>query len=134
MNASYEQLLAPRLLDSRLKLHLILQFLIHPQLATTAAALSERLRENPWAVAEALAELAECQMLVCSAQQGKLDYRLSADLLHQTRLERLFEAFNDPSKRDQIHAHVHEANRERQYRILLASDERAVGQYTALVA
>jgi hypothetical protein len=134
MNASYEQLLAPRLLDSRLKLHLILQFLIHPQLVTTAAALSERLRENPWAIADALAELAECQMLTCNTQQGKLVYRLSADLLHRSRLERLFEDFNDPLKRDQIHAHVHEANRERQYHILLAGDERVVGQYTALVA
>jgi len=129
MKTSYEQLIAPRLLDSRLKLHLLLQFLIHSQLATTAATLSERLRENPWAVAEALAELAEQNLLMSAMCQGMLIYQLSSDIMYLAGFERLAEDFDDPLKRDQIHALVHAANWERQFRAWLAADERAVGQY-----
>src|SRR6266487_402151 len=103
MNTSYEQLIAPCLLDSRLKLHLLLQFLIHSQLATTATTLSERLRENPWAVAEALAELAEQNLLTSAMIQGLLIYRLGSDIMYLAGFERLVEDFNDPLKRDQIH-------------------------------
>ena len=127
MNTSYEQLIAPRLLDSRLKLHLLLQFLIHSQLATTAATLSERLRENPWAVAEALEELAEQHLLTSAINQGKMIYRLGSDILHRARLDCLAEDFNDPLKRDHIHALVHTAHWERQFHTWLATNERAVG-------
>jgi hypothetical protein len=133
MNHSYEQLIAPRLLDSRLKLHLMLQFLNHPQLVTSAVALSERLRENPWAVADALEELAASHLLANTAQLGTPFYRLGSDLLHYARLERLLEAFNDPHLRDRIHDLVADADRERQYFAMLA-DERTVGLPMALVA
>lgn len=134
MNTSYEQLIAPRLLDSPLKLHIVLQFLIHAQLATSAATLSDRLRENPWAVAEALAELAEQNLLASGVSQGKLIYRLGSDILHLARLALLLEDFNDPLKRDQIHALVRSANRERKFQSWLDGEERAVGQQLALVA
>jgi hypothetical protein len=129
MKTSYEQLIAPRLLDSRLKLHLLLQFLIHSQLATTAATLSERLRENPWAVAEALTELAEQNLLMSAMRQGMLIYQLSSDIMYLAGFERLAEDFDDPLKRDQIHALVRAANWERQFHAWLTADERAVGQY-----
>jgi hypothetical protein len=129
MKTSYEQLIAPRLLDSRLKLHLLLQFLIHSQLATTAATLSERLRENPWAVAEALTELAEQNLLMSAMYQGMLIYQLSSDIMYLAGFERLAEDFDDPLKRDQIHALVRAANWERQFHAWLTADERAVGQY-----
>ena len=128
MNTSYEQLIAPRLLDSRLKLHLLLQFLIHSQLATTASTLSERLRENPWAVAEALAELAEQNMLTSVTIQGLLMYRLGSDIMHLAGFKRLAEDFNDPLKRDLIHKLVQMAHCEREYCTWLTADELAVGQ------
>jgi hypothetical protein len=134
MNTSYEQLIAPRLLDSRLKLHIVLQFLIHAQLATSAATLSDRLRENPWAVAEALAELADQNLLASALSQGKLIYRLGFDRVHLARLALLLEDFNDPLKRDQIHALVRSANRERQFRACLANDDHLTGQQIALGA
>jgi hypothetical protein len=134
MNTSYEQLIAPRLLDSRLKLHLLLQFLIHSRLATTAATLSERLRENPWAVAEALAELAEQNLLTSAMIQGLLIYQLGSDIMHLAGFERLMEDFNDPQKRDQIHDLVHTAHWERQFHTWLATNERAVGQDMAQMA
>jgi hypothetical protein len=127
MNTSYEQLIAPRLLDSRLKLHLLLQFLIHSHLTTTAAMLSERLRENPWAVAEALAELAEQNLLTSAMIQGLLMYRLGSDIMHLAGFERLVEDFNDPLKRDQIHALVHTAYWERQFHAWFTADDRTVG-------
>jgi len=128
MNTSYEQLIAPRVLDSRLKLHLVLQFLIHSQLATTAAALSERLRENPWAVAEALEELAEQQLLTRAMNQGKLIYQVGSNLMYRARLDRLAEDFDDPHKRDHIHALVQAAHGERQFFTWLAAGERSAGQ------
>jgi hypothetical protein len=134
MNTSYEQLITPQLLDSRLKLHLVLQFLIHPQLATTATTLSERLRENPWAVAEALSELAEQHLLASVMHQGRPVYRLGSDVLHRAKLALLLEDFNDPQKRDHIHALVRAAHDERQYHSWLAGDERVVGQQMLLVA
>jgi hypothetical protein len=127
MNSSYEQLIAPRLLDSRLKLHLLLQFLIHSQLATTAATLSERLRENPWAVAEALAELAEQNLLMSATYQGRLIYQLSSDIMYLAGFERLAEDFDDPLQRDRIHALVRAANWERQLHTSHTADERMVG-------
>jgi len=133
MNHSYEQLIAPQLVDTRLKLHLMLQFLNHPQLVTSAGALSERLRENPWAVAEALEQLANNHLLAASIQLGTPFYRLGSDLLYSARLERLLDAFNDPHQRDRIHSLVADADREREYYAMLA-DQRALGQPIALVA
>ena len=134
MSTSYEQLIAPRLLDSRLKLHVLLQFLIHSQLATTAATLSERLRENPWAVAEALAELAEQNLLASAQQQGKPIYRLGSDIVQLTRLALLLEDYHDPLKRDQIHALVRSANRERQFHAWFASEDHSTSLQIALGA
>ena len=134
MNTSYEQLIAPRLLDSQLKLHLVLQFLIHPQLTTTASTLSERLRENPWAVSEALSELAEQRLITSTTQQGRPIFRRGQDALHHARLAQLLDAFDDPQKRDHIHALVRVAHDERQYCAYLTGDERAVGQPVSLIA
>ena len=128
MTNSYEQLIAPRVLDSRLKLHLVLQFLIHSQLVTTAAMLSERLRENPWAVAEALEELAEQQLLTRAMNQGKLIYRVGSNLMYRARLARLAEDFDDPHQRDRIHALVQAAHGERQFSAWLTAGEPGAGQ------
>ena len=134
MTTSYEQLIAPQLVDSQLKLHLVLQFLIHPQLATTASTLSERLRENPWAVSEALSELAEQRLLTSTTQQGRPIFRRGPGAQHHARLAQLLEAFDDPQKRDRIHALVRVAHDERQYCACLTYDERAVGQTMSLIA
>jgi hypothetical protein len=96
-------------------------------------ALSERLRENPWAVAEALEELAASRILTAFTRLGTSFYRLGSDLPHRTQLEHLLDAFNDPQQRDRIHGLVADADRERQYDAMFA-DARAVGTSFALVA
>ena len=115
MNASYDHLLAPNLLDSRLKLHLLLHYWMHPALSITAAALSERLRENPWAVAEALNELADAGLLARRATGCGTAFQLGVLHEHYMALHLLVETFNDPLLRDLIYTGVHNAQRERQY-------------------
>lgn len=115
MNSSYEHLITPYLVDSRLKLHLLLHYVLHPGLRISAPALSERLRENPWAVAEALNELAEAGLLARTGADGTPIFLLGAQLEHGSALSRLFDAFNDPFVRDQMYARVRDAQQERQF-------------------
>ena len=132
MNAEYEHLIAPRMIDSRLKLHLLLQFFNHPGLCGTAADLNERLREAPWAVAEALEELAACGLLSYTVLGGPPCYRLGSQPELRHKLERLADAFVDPLLRDEISSRVREAQRESQFSTYLSTHQRAVG-YSGLV-
>lgn len=115
MNASYDHLLVPHLLDSRLKLHLLLHYWIHPTLALSAGALSERLRENPWALADALNELADAGLLARRATDDGIAFQLGVQHEHRLALHLLVETFNDPLLRDLIYTGVHNACRERQF-------------------
>ncbi len=132
MSSTYEHLLTPQLLDSRLKLHMVLQFLAYPQLTISSSGLSERLRESPWEIAEAFEELAACGLLQRIAGDGPAHYRLGVLIEHQELLNMLVEAFNDPFKRDQIYTRVREAQHERRFYAWLATDARA-GSMSGLV-
>lgn len=115
MNASYDHLLVPHLLDSRLKLHLLLHYWMHPAVSLSAAAVSERLRENPWAVADALNELADAGLLARRASDDGVAFQLGVRHEYRLALHLLVETFNDPLLRDVIYTGVHNAYRERQY-------------------
>lgn len=115
MDASYDELIAPHLLNSRLKLHLLLHYLAHSRLCISAAALSERLRENPWDVAEALNEMAEMGLLVRCNNDGPARYTLTEEQEHSYLLQQLVEAFNDPLAREHLYARVRDIHRDRQF-------------------
>ncbi|HNP70459.1 MAG TPA: hypothetical protein PLO33_01940 [Kouleothrix sp.] len=132
MYANYEHLIAPRLIDSRLKLHLLLQFLIHPGLAATATTLGERVRENPWALAEALEELADAGLLASHGGDTAI-YQLGERPEFLLPVSLLAEAFNDPFRREAIYALVKEAHHERQFRHYFA-EQRAIGLAGLVIA
>ena len=133
MHSNYEHLITPHLLDSRLKLHLLLQYFIHPGLALTSTTMSDRLRENPWAIAEALDELAQSGLLARHGGDAAAIYRLGIRPEYRRATELLVDAFNDPLRRDFIYAQVNTAHRERQYHRWF-SEPRAVGLASLVIA
>lgn len=132
MNAEYEQLIVPRMIDSRLKLQLLMQFFNHPGQSSTAAALSERIHEAPWEMSDALEGLAACGLLSYTVLGGPACYRLGTQPNLRRQLEHLADAFNDPLLRDEIYSRVREAQRESQFSTCLNTHQRAVG-HTGLV-
>ncbi|PMP86651.1 MAG: hypothetical protein C0183_03485, partial [Roseiflexus castenholzii] len=73
----YEQgLISPGQIDSLLKLRLVLLFAEYPWLRMSSATAQQRLRESPWAIAEALDELAHAGLLSKTEYGGQPMYRL----------------------------------------------------------
>jgi hypothetical protein len=54
MEGSCTTLIAPGLIDTKLKLRLMLLFYEHPRWSGTVAQLNEWLRESPWAIHDAV--------------------------------------------------------------------------------
>ncbi|ABU60084.1 hypothetical protein [Roseiflexus castenholzii] len=113
----YEQgLISPGQIDSLLKLRLVLLFAEYPWLRMSSATAQQRLRESPWAIAEALDELAHAGLLSKTEYGGQPMYRLTATPEHRLRLERLARSFDDPQRRDELYDLVRTASEERRYR------------------
>ncbi|HEY3230358.1 MAG TPA: hypothetical protein VGJ87_14145 [Roseiflexaceae bacterium] len=116
-------LIVPGLVDSPLKLHLLLLFYRHPRLSCAAGNLSEWLRECPWEIEEAAEALADAGFLARAEQHGRIQYRLEPSREWWTLLECLATCYDDPLRRDDIYARVRAADRERQFRDCVAADE-----------
>ncbi|MCS6839613.1 MAG: hypothetical protein RMJ54_13260 [Roseiflexaceae bacterium] len=117
----YEQeLISPGQIDSLLKLRLVLLFAEYPWLRMSAANAQQRLRENPWAVAEALDELANVGLLSKTECCGQPMYRLTTLPEQRLRLERLARSFDDPQYRDELYELVRSASEERRYREMIS--------------
>src|SRR5438874_7564022 len=95
-------LIVPGLVDSSLKLHLLLLFYRNPRLSSTAGSLSEWLRECPWGIEEAAEALADAGFLARVAQRGRIQYRLEPSREWWTLLERLATYYDDPLRRDEV--------------------------------
>ncbi|HEX9373753.1 MAG TPA: hypothetical protein VF897_22260 [Roseiflexaceae bacterium] len=128
METNYTQLIAPGLLDSQLKLHLLLLFCRHPRLTATAAALSERLRESPWAIEDALEGLASAGTLARVTDHGRIAYRLAPNDERRSLLECLAADYDDPLRRDRIYDLVRVADQERRFRAWVAAEERTAAE------
>lgn len=124
MNVSFASMFQPNIIDSRLKLHIVLLCHRHPQLWFGTTTLVERLRESPWAISEALDELAQHGLLQ-RTQSGEPRYRLAAE--QHGPLGSLAAHFNDPLRRDQLDMLVQAAAQERIIQELTA-DERTLGK------
>jgi hypothetical protein len=123
MDASCEHLIVPGLIDSPLKLQLVLLFCRHPHLYGDAGCLTDWLRESPWAIEEALDELARADILAHIEQAGRTLYYVEPSMGIGPRLAWLAMCYDDPLQRDEIHALVHETDRERQFRACMAETE-----------
>jgi len=129
MEASCKSLIAPGLVDSRLKLHLLLLFYRHPRLSAEAWSLSEWLHESPWAIEEAIESLADIGFLAWIEGQPHRQYRLEPSLERWTLLQRLAALYDDPQRRDDIDTLMRLADQERRFRAWLAAEERTTSAY-----
>ena len=128
MSTSCKSLIVPGLIDSPLKLQLVLLFYRHPRLCGEARRLTDWLRESPWAIEEALDALVGTNLLARIEPQGRILYRLEPDIALLAQLEWLVICYDDPLQRDEIYALVREADRERQFRADIAEAEQQMLQ------
>jgi hypothetical protein len=128
MGASCKSLIVPGLIDSPLKLQLVLLFYRHPRLCGEARRLTDWLRESPWAIEEALDALVGTNLLARIEPQGRILYRLEPNIALLAQLEWLVICYDDPLQRDEIYALVREADRERQFRADIAEAEQQMLQ------
>src|SRR5262245_31908739 len=87
MEKNCKEVCAPGLVDSTLKLHLLLLFYQHAWLWGDARRLSEWLHVDPWSVAEELEALAESGFLIRGESQGPITYHLGPLRGHQRMLQ-----------------------------------------------
>jgi len=123
MEISCTVVIVPGMVDSPLKLHLLLLFYRNPRLSSTAGSLSEWLRECPWGIEEAAEALADAGFLARVEQRGRIQYRLEPSREWWTLLESLATCYDDPLRRDEVYTQVRAADRERQFRDCMAADE-----------
>jgi len=109
------------MIDTSLKLQLLLLFYRHPRYCGDYRSLSEWLREGPWVVQESLEALSEAGFLGCVEASQRICYRLEPSLEHWDTLEQLAICYDDPLQRDQIYSLLRQADRERQFQASLAT-------------
>jgi hypothetical protein len=125
MDASCKSLIVQGLVDSPLKLQLLLLFYRHPRLCSEARRLIDWLHESPWAIEAALEALAMAGLIARSEEQGRIKYRLELNTALGQRLDRLAICYDDPLRRDEIYMLVREADRERVFRAWTVAVEQA---------
>jgi hypothetical protein len=109
-------LVSPGQIDSLLKLRLVLLFTEYPWLRMNVAMAQQRLRESPWAIADALDELASAGLLSRVECCGQPMYRLTTVPEQRLHLEHLARSFDDPQRRDEIYDLVRATHQERRFR------------------
>jgi len=118
MDASCTSLIAPGLVDSPLKLQLLLLFYRHPRWCGDAWRLSEWIHESPWHIEDAVKDLAAANLLLCTELHGRAHYQLRAGLEQWAALVQLVICYDDPLRRDEIYTRVREAGNEQQFRMV----------------
>lgn len=122
MKTTSTQLIAPGLIDSRLKLHIIMLFCHHRRLCVNVGHVREWLCELPWEIDSALQELADHDLLERFEQHGQPHYCRAVHRAHQALLDQLAAWYDDPHERDELVALVRHASHERQFRAMLLEE------------
>jgi hypothetical protein len=90
-------------IDSPVKLHLLVMFHENQRLEATASAVADRICRDIWSVSEALADLADARVMVQAATaHGEAVYRYGPTPELRPSVERLMHCYNDPMERDLI--------------------------------
>lgn len=101
------QQLLEQVIDSPVKLQLLLLFYENPRLETSPRALAERVCRDIWSVSQALHELADDGILHRAATaNGDPVYRYGPDHGHLESIARLIHGYNDPLERDRLHCTI----------------------------
>lgn len=102
------QVLIERVIDSPLKLQLLLLFCEHRKLEGTAAEIALRTYRDEWSTGEALAELADDGVLaVQGSSEPAYRYNPRQDLVEP--IVRLCSLYNEPLERDLLQRSVRDA-------------------------
>jgi hypothetical protein len=120
------QLIGPGLLDSIMKLRVVLVFSRHPMLRAGVAGLGQRLPGNHWALEEALDALAEAGIVERRCVGAQWEYALASQDEVRRQVRQLAARFDDPHGREEIYRSVREAEQERRFRDAAAGKWRAV--------
>jgi hypothetical protein len=125
MERTCTKLIGPGMIDTPLKLQLVLLFCRNPSWSGAPERVSEWLHESPWAVEEALEALFAAGLLERRAPQNVTEFRLNPSSEHWLWLDRLVRCFEDPLERDSVYQAVRNADRERQFRACAHEQVRA---------
>lgn len=107
MIESTVQQLIDQVIDSPVKLHLVLVFHEHSRLKANAAQIAERTCRDIWSVTTALQELANDGALQCIGNEQFYHYAPTVDRLEA--MNRLFSYYDDPLTRDTIQRAIRES-------------------------
>ena len=92
--------LLEQVIDSPIKLQLVLLFHEHRMLSATPAQLAERVYRDIWSTREALRELAEDGVLTVATMRDEPVYRYRPASEWVEPIERLLHCYNEPLARD----------------------------------
>lgn len=96
-------------IESPVKLHLLVMFHENQRLEATAAAVADRICRDIWSVSEALAELADDGVMVQAATaHGEPVYRYGPAAALREPIERLMRSYDDPIERDHLQRAIRE--------------------------
>ena len=133
MEQRHPEILRVGLVDSRLKLHVLLLFAQHPQLCSGMRRLHEWLCESPWDLEEALEALADAGFLA-RVERGECYYQLTLSPERQLLLEQLIIEYDNPLRREAIYTLVHRAEQEREFQKALTADRFPIGPASTLAS
>ncbi len=96
------QRLLEQVIDSPIKLQLLLMFYENPRMEGTSSQIAERIYRDIWSAREALRELAEDGILSATSQVGEVVYRYRPRADCVEPIFRLAQSYNEPLERDQL--------------------------------
>jgi hypothetical protein len=126
MELYYQRFITAGMVDSTLKLRLLLIFYRQPRLCGTVRRFSEWLCEGSWAIEEALESLVERGFLAQVADQHGPRYHLAAPGDHLAFLQWLASCDDDPYRHADVYAMVRAAEQELRFQTGAGAEQRAV--------
>ncbi|HMP43139.1 MAG TPA: hypothetical protein PKA05_22380 [Roseiflexaceae bacterium] len=127
MDATYHELIAPGLIDSPIKLKILLVYCRYPQLQVSAVRMRQWLSETPWELEESLQELTAAGLLRVTLQHEQAEYCFAPSPAMTHYVRALLLHFDDPEQRDAIYELVDIADTERRFLKATANRSMAVG-------
>lgn len=91
-----------QVVDSPIKLQLLLMYYENPRMEGTPSQIAERVYRDIWSTREALRELAEDGILATAAGSGEPIYRYRPRAEYSEPIFRLVQSYNEPFERDHV--------------------------------